>query len=171
MNNLSRVLTYLLIALILFGIFALIKKSNAKELQKSQYDDHVIVHMPKIFVWIGIFAVAFFTAIVIFMSLIPNDTASAWVYAGFLFFVLLGAVLIIIGTVWKIDLYKDQDYLLYTSSAGRSYTILYADITGYKVGMNTITLKVGKKAFYIDKQAANLVVLMQMFNRHNVRHK
>lgn len=167
-GTLAKVLLYAVIAFLVTGMFALIRRSNARTLLKSQNEEQVVVRLPKIYFWIGVAGVACFTTLVILMTVLPNNTPPAWVCAVFFMYVLLGGILIIDGSVWKIRIDRTADHLIYTSFVGRTHIIRYADITRFNAGVNTLTLRAGKKTFFIDMQAVNVQILLQMLRQNKV---
>lgn len=164
-------LIYIIIAMVVGAIYTLIMQYNAKELLSSANKQDITVHLPGFFGWVGASDIIFSLAAIILMSIFPNDTCSIWVYVVFCMVVFLGILILLASLVWKIHIYKDLDYLVYITFFGRSYKILYSDITYFKPTNNTVFIKVNRKTFFVDRQATNIEILFEMFRKYRVKEK
>ena len=54
----ERVAIPAIIGIAMYVIFILILKSNTKEWKKNLNREHIVVHLPKAYLWIGIFCTA-----------------------------------------------------------------------------------------------------------------
>ena len=54
-------------------------------------ESRIIIRQGRATMWVGIICMLFWAALIVFMTIIPNDTATLWVYATFVAFFLLGA--------------------------------------------------------------------------------
>ena len=60
MQIMVRIITPILIAIIVGVLFSRIDKSNSEELIKNLTREHVEIHLPKVYFWIGLLVVAVF---------------------------------------------------------------------------------------------------------------
>jgi len=65
-------------------------------------DKQFAVRQPKLNLCVGIIGMLFFGALIVLMSIFPNDTAQWWVYLLFSLFVVLGAFLTVYNLFWNI---------------------------------------------------------------------
>lgn len=165
----APILSAFLTALTLSLLAIKVAKENDAELVKNRKEEHVTIHYPVVYRWVGIICTAFFSCFMILMTVFPNDTAEPWVYVGFGLFVLLGLYLILESYLWKIYIYKKDAYYDFVSSFGRKYRIRYEDVVNYRIGNNFIRIKTKKKVFYIDTKAINLEYLPQMLKKNHVK--
>ena len=166
---LTIMITYALIALTLSFLLRQVIKENEDEFIQNLGKEHIVVHYPRFYRWVGITCAVFFSCFIILMTIFPNGSAEPWVYFIFGMFVLLGLYLILESYVWKIYIYKKDAYYDFVSSFGRKYQIYYADIMNYKTGNNFIRIKTKQKVFYIDTKAINLEYLPQMLKKNHVK--
>lgn len=157
-----------IIIIVIATIYNYVIRNNSKELLSSTNKQHITIHLPKFFGWVGAADIVFFLGLIILMTIFPNETCSLWVYVVFSIMVILGILILIASTVWKIHIYEDLNYLIYITFFGRSYKILYSDITYFKPTKNTVFIKVSRKTFYVDRQATNIEILFEMFRKHRV---
>ena len=165
----APILSAFLTALTLSLLAIKVAKENDAELVKNRKEEHVTIHYPVVYRWVGIICTAFWLSFIILMTVFPNDTAEPWVYVGFGLFVLLGLYLILESYVWKISIDKKEDYFDFVSSFGRKYRVRYEDVVNYRIGNNFIRIKTKKKVFYIDTKAINLEYLPQMLKKNHVK--
>lgn len=162
---LTIMITYALIALTLSFLLRQVIKENEDEFIQNLGKEHIIVHYPRFYRWVGITCAVFFSCFIILMTIFPNGSAEPWVYFEFSLFVLLGLYLILESYLWRISIDKKEDYFDFVSSFGRKYRIRYEDIVNYRVGNNFLKIKTKKKVFYFDTKAINLEYLPQMLKR------
>lgn len=163
-----KVLTYSLIPIVIGIINYIVFKSNDKELLANHNKSYIIVHSPKIYKWIGILGSVFFLFLFILYINTPDDEQVLGMIVTSILF-LLGISIIIIGLVWKIRIFKDQDYMIYTTFFSRTYKIPYSQIDYYKEGRNTLIFKFKKKKFFVDTYSANYDDLLKMFRKYRVK--
>lgn len=84
-------------------------------------------------------------------------------------FILLFQVIVLGTLIWKIEIFKDQDYFIYRNIFGKKYKIRYDECKCYKDGLNTFTLYAIGKRFFIDNKATNFYFLYSMLNKHKVK--
>jgi len=170
-ESFANIITGLVTGAVLGLVFYVVAKSNKKEAQENADKKHIVVHLPKIYFWVGLICALFFAAVFVLMLLFPNDTAEVWVGLIFWVFILLGLFLVLLSKVWKIHLYRGEDRFTYISTYGVRHTIAYADIVYCKIGQNVITLKIKKKRFFIDPHATNLSFFLEELRERQVKQK
>ena len=99
----------------------------------------------------------------------PYVTEPIWVGIVFAIFLLLGLVLAVEPFIWKIHVFRNEDYFLYTTGFGRTYKVRYADIVNYKDSENTLILRTERKRFFIDNKATNFRYLHTMILQKGVK--
>jgi len=158
-------LTYSIIGLVVNTLYTSIYKTHVKEILLNLKNEHVTIHLPKLYKWVGLVCSIFSASMISF----PNDTAVLWVVIGFWIFILLGLYIFVSSLIWKINIFKERDYFLYTNSFGIKYEIHYSNILFYKDGYNTLRIKTNKRMFFIDNKATNFEFLLAMLKKHQVK--
>ena len=87
---LTIMITYALIALTLSFLLRQVIKENEDEFIQNLGKEHIVVHYPRFYRWVGITCAVFFSCFIILMTIFPNGSADPWVYFEFSLFVLLG---------------------------------------------------------------------------------
>ncbi|MEA4913981.1 MAG: DUF6560 family protein [Christensenella sp.] len=166
---LTIMITYALIALMLSFLLRQIIKENREELIQNLKEEHVIIHYPRFYRWVGFACTAVFSGFIILMTVFPNGTAEPWVYSVFGMFVLLGLYLILESYLWRICIHKNDPYYDFVSSFGRKYRIFYEDIVEYHDGENLIKIKTKNNIFYVDQKVANVEFLLAMLKKNKIK--
>ena len=166
---LTIMITYALIALTLSFLLRQVLKENEDEFIQNLGKEHIVVHYPRIYRWVGITCAVFFSCFIILMTIFPNGSSEPGVYFVFGMLVLLGLYLILESYLWRISIDKKEDYFDFVSSFGRKYRIRYEDIVNYRVGNNFLKIKTKKKVFHFDTKAINLEYLSQMLKKNHVK--
>ena len=170
MNSLITVFLIVAITGIVIRILInIIIKDNSNELINNLKEDHIIIHLPNIYKWIGLICSMLFLSLLILMIIFPNDTAEIWVGVLFSIFIILGVYMIFATYHWKIHIYRNDEYFIYVSSFGKKYKIYYFDIIDYKNGDNYIKIKTVRKSFYVDNKSTNIEFLLAMIKKNNVK--
>jgi len=162
-------LTFALIGITVNILTQKIIKDNSNELIRNLKEDHVIIHLPNMYKWIGLICSIFFLILLVLMVTFPNDNADIWVGVSFGIFILLGLYIIWATYFWKIHIYRNDEYFIYVSSFGKKHKIYYFDIIDYKNGENYIVLKTIQKSFFIDNKSTNIEFLLAMLKKNNVK--
>lgn len=165
MQFLSCILSSVLISLVLGLISSAIQKQNDKELVRNQKEEHVVLRLPKVCLWVGLLCVAFFAALLLWAILSSNETAPLWVI--FCLFILVGMVLVYEALVWKIEIFRHEDYFL-IRTVYKVHTVRYRDCIGYRFATNELVLKTRKKKYRIDLMATNFDFFLSMLTQYNV---
>jgi len=155
-----RFLIPALIPIVLGVLMSYMVKSNDKELIKNLSKNHVILRLPKLYLWVGFIDVFVFTFCLFLMYLYPDNTAYPWVvYVLSVPLELIGIYLIVATLTWKVEVFRDKDYFIYRTVFGRKYKIKYDECVECKYKTNTFILKTQNKTFYIDQYARNFEYL------------
>ena len=64
MQIMVRIITPILIAIVVWFLFSRIDKRNGEELIKNLTREHVVIHLPKVYLWVGFLVVAVFSTLV-----------------------------------------------------------------------------------------------------------
>lgn len=147
-------------------VFAHITKSNRKALAETLEKEHVVVHLPQAYRWIGVICSLLFVLSLLLMIAFPNDTAEIWVGIVFGIFIIMGVCLFWAASIWRIHIYRNDDFLIYISSFGGRHHVKYKDIDCYKNGASCIRLRANGKMFFVDSKATNVEALLEMLKRN-----
>lgn len=169
MQIIIRIIIPVLISLFLGWLLSGIAKDNGKEIIKNLEKEHVVIHLPKAYMWVGFLDVFTFGTFMIFMANDQSGTAVTWVWILFCFFVLLGVFIIAETKIWKIEIFRHKDYFIYRTAFCRVHKIQYAECASYEFKTNNLVLKTGKRTFYVDNKATNFEFLMAMLSQHKVK--
>ena len=162
---LTPLLTYALVGLFVSGI----KKAGDKELLQNLQKDHIVIRLPKSYLWVGGVCTAVFVAFLGWMTFFPNGTETWWTFAIFGFFALLGIV-IMIACQKKIEVFRKEDYFLYRPTPFKTYRVAYSDFISYQMkGTNTLVVKTRGKTVRVDGTAVNLKILLSMLKQQGVK--
>lgn len=163
------ILTPILISLAVGLLYSKMYERNCKSVIENLNNEHIVIKLPKIMFLVGCICSAVFSTAIVLMTLFPNDTAAWWVYVIFISFVLLGIYLMTIGMVWKMEVFRNEDYFIYRSVFFKTYKINYADCISYKRTNNTVELITTNRTFHIDTIATNYEFFMAMLEKHKVK--
>lgn len=168
MQIMIRIIIPALIPFVLGILLSNIEKNNGKELLNNLQKEHIVLHLPKAYIGIGALTFSFAAVCLIAMFLEQNSTATLWVLALFSLLALLGIVIIAVTIIWRIDVFRNEDYFLLRTLTVRCRKIKYCECLSYKLTMNSLTIKTVKRTIRIDSNAANLEVLAAMLTRYKV---
>lgn len=170
---LIRILGPTLTVIILWFVASNILGSNSKEYIANRKKEHIVVKLPKAYLWVGAFCTVFFVFITCAPFLFPDVSQSTdvWVIIIFLMFALVGAFLALEALVWRIEIFRNESYFLYRTVFFKTYKIQYGDCISYKIGdrTNSLKLKAGKKTFHIDCFSVNFDYFLDMLKQHKVK--
>jgi len=166
---LIRLMVPAIIIVAVNALFTYIVRGNDKELIENLRKEHVLVHLPKAYIWVGIADIVCFSIFFIGMIAFPNGTEAIWVGVIFGIFILMGLVIVFVSLVWKIHIFRHESYFIYISGFGRVHKIQYADIVYYKDGNNTLIVKTKAKRFFMDNKATNFEYLLAMLTQNKVK--
>lgn len=168
MQFIIRAIIPALIPIILGFFLSHMDRSNRKETIKNITREHIVIRLPKAYLWIGCLDISFFITCLFLMTWFPNDTTTAWVWMVFLLFVLIGAAIVFKTQIWKIDIFRSENYFLYRGWLFRTYRILFSDCVKYRFGANTLILETKERTFHIDTHATNFEFLLAILVQHKV---
>lgn len=137
----STTLTIILVPLAVYSVYAAMKKQS-KNKEAVMSSDNFIITPSKIILWIGIISSLIFTALMVLMTIFPNDTAELWIYIIFGMFELLGIILIVYAIRWQVKVENDNIY--FTPFIGKQKSAAFSDIIRYKTSTQGITVYTSK---------------------------
>ena len=126
MQILIRITIPALIPLLLGILLSSIDRRNSKEIIENLTKEHIVIRLPKAYLWVGCLDISFFVTCIFLMAWYPNETASAWVYVLFVLFALLGIVIVLETQIWKIDIFRSENYFLCRTLPFKKYMIRYS---------------------------------------------
>lgn len=168
MSAFEHFIVFSLIQIILFLMFYYIGKNNDKEILKNIDKEHVIIKYPKAYIRVGIVDILFCSACLFFMRFFPNGTETWWVYIICISFDLLGIAISLNAFMWRIDIFKSEDYFLYRSLF-KTYKIKYDDCLWYKYEHFNSKIKTTKQTIHIEIGITNLEYLLAMLDKHEIK--
>ena len=148
----------IVISAIVFIVFLFTKK-EVKKSELNMDENNFVLRQPKIFLWVGIICAGFFSALIVFAILYPNETSVWWVYLIFGFFAALGLYLIFYCIRWEIKIEDNQ--ISYTPSIGKKRLFTFDQITNvkYKPGQKITAFSGTKKLLSVDFSSKGFNVL------------
>lgn len=152
---------FLIPALIIFILGLLLlknEKSNAKELVKNLSESCVVLRLPKMYFWLGVMGCVFLTMLFVLCSL-PKFELAIWSYVAFFFLGSIFISLLLSERLWKVEVFKDENYFIYRTSFGRKYKVSYNECIAYKNATNMFVIKTQRKTFYVDIHSRNFEFL------------
>lgn len=169
MQIIIRIIIPALIPIVLGILLSYIDKSNDKAMIKNSTKEHIIIRLPKAYMWVGCLDISFFSTCLVLMACFPNDTATLWVWMLFCLFVLFGVAILSVTMIWKIEIFRQETYFLLRTYTFRTRKIQYCDCMSFKLGANSLVLKTCKKTFHIDYKAINFEFLLAMLIQNKVK--
>lgn len=169
MDFFSRLLAMSLIPIaVSFGTWLAMRESE-KEAKSNYVKQIVVVRLAKIFIWVTLMEILFFTILIVGMIVSPKEE-SLFSYIIGCCFILFGIWLLHYSLIWRIEVIKGEIFFLLRDGFGRKSKIFYADCTsiekrrqGYIV--HTKTKKIGIDYFYI----VNGEFLISELQKHHVK--
>lgn len=164
----------LVVVVVLVAIFLV--NMEARSSEKKMDPQHFRVRQSRIGAWAGVFCALFFAAIMVVMTIFPNDTVTLGGYLGFSCFVLLGLFIVAYYIMWKIDV--DETGIQYSSMFRRTARIPYAQMTnvvrneaefnGFAgTGKVKIMLE-NEKPIKLEMNCRGYMLLLDKLRQHNV---
>lgn len=173
MENIVRFFIRMIIPVLIFVVLGFlinsIKKDNSNELIKNLKKEHVIIHLPKAYFYIGLVGFLFFGICTFVMYYYPNNTTSVWVWIIFVLFDSIGFFIMLLSQIWKIEVFADRDYFLYRNSFFKTHRIQYIQCISYEITTNNVVLKTSRRKFHIDSNATNIEILLNFLIKNNVK--
>lgn len=96
--------------LIPLAISLVVAAMNREVLKAEKHMDErcFIVRPPRTMIWLGLVCALFFGALIVLMTIFPNDTTDWWVYLIFSLFTLGGSAIIIFCIFWKLEIVENE---------------------------------------------------------------
>lgn len=169
LQMLARILVPALIPILLGVLLSNVGKNNYDKIETNLQKEHVVIHFPKAYLWVGCIDISFFISCLLLMILYPNNTADFWIFFLFLAFALLGIFIVVETRIWKIEIFRHKEFFIYRTMFYKTYKIKYQECDYYKLGTNIVKLKTQTKTFYIDNKVTNLEFLLAMLSAYNIK--
>ena len=148
-----------------------IVKHNSTEAIKNLGKEHIVLRLPKLYIIIGILSCIVLSSFLITMIFFPNGTEALWVEILFTSSFFIGIFLILEPLIWRIDVFRSEDYFIYRSIFGKTRRIRYDECLWYQEKTNIVILKTEKKIYYIDNKASNIEFLLSMMAKYKVKKR
>ena len=165
------IVSSIVVILISFSLSFLVNsilKTNVKEVIANLDKDHIIVHLPNAYKWIGLACAIFFAALLISSQYFFADTRSTFTDLVSSILALLGMWLFYYACVWRIEIYKSRDYFVIRNSLWVTKKVSYSDITHYRRDTNNLKLYAKTRTYTIDRKSTNIEFLMIEFSKHKI---
>jgi hypothetical protein len=162
-------IAFALIGLVIGRVQGRIIDDQFNGLIANQKSEHIIVRLPKLYKWVGVAEVGLFAGFIAVGVYSGNDTFVSWVAALFCVAILMGAAIIWVQHIWRVDIYRSEDYFLYVTSFGIKHKIKFSEIDYYIDGVNYVKLKLPRKTYWIDNKAQNVGFLTLMLHERKVK--
>lgn len=169
MEIILRIILPALIPLALGVLLSGIEKRNAKGLLHSLTKDHILIRLPRAYLWVGCLEASLFTGFLVWMACFPNGTGSSWVFVLFSLGALSGIGIMVITMVWKIEIFRQEDYFLLRTVTLKTHKIPYCQCLSFQLKTNSLTLKTSQGTFSVDCYATNFEILIAMLTQHKVK--
>ncbi|MBR5943151.1 MAG: hypothetical protein IKZ81_07415 [Clostridia bacterium] len=144
-------------------------KVDEKKILENLKKEHIVIKLPRSLFWLGFFGCAIFCVPIICMALSKDKNYPLWIYIGFAFFIVLYAYIILFTLLWRIDIFRSEDYFIIRTALFRTHKIRYSDCVGYKSEKSGIKLKTKDKTFEVTVFANNYEFLLIMLDENNVK--
>ena len=170
MHIIVHILAPLLISLFLGIFYSKIYKSNGESLIENLKNEHIIIHLPKAYFLVGALDIVVFTIFILLIRYFPpREDTIIWIYIGFSLFILLGAFIIAYTLIWKIDIFRHENYFTYRTFFFRTHKIQYSECSSYQYTEYALSIKTFEKTLNIDSKATNLEYLVAMLSQNKVK--
>lgn len=171
--KLFPVLLVILVA-IRIKLFFFISKISYQRAEKDLSAEHITIRLHPIYLWAGSMNILFFIIGIFVTILFLDGTAAIWGLMVSVLFLILGLYMILKRQIWKIEIFRNEDYFLYRTFPYKTYRILYTDCVNYEFRADTLwfgttlILRTKRKKFYIDTCATNFEFLLSTLTKHKV---
>ena len=158
---------YFVIPLLVITVFFIVKKAN-KKAEKNMDENSFKVRQPMIFIWIGIICALFFSALLVYSLIFPDDTTDWVVYLIFSIFAVLGIFLTIYCIVWELRI--EGDHIVYMPFVGIKRNYSLNSITRIKLYNNQkVKAYAGeKKLFSVEPTSRGYNVLISRLKKEQI---
>lgn len=166
MQIIVRLIIPALIPIALGLLLSNIDKRNSDEIIKNLSKEHIIIRLPKAYLWVGCVEMSFTLMCLILMVLFQHDPLFELVWIALFLF---GAIIVELSMVWQIHVFRHEDYFIYRTIFGRNHRVRYEECVSYKFGTNNLILEIYNKKIYIDSKATNFEFLLAMLTQYKVK--
>ena len=169
MQIMIRILLPILVVIGIGLLFSKMDQSLDEELMEDLSREHIVIHLPKINLWIGLLVVVVWSTFCYFMLFSQNGSEDGWIWVTVLILISGGFYIIFKYLFFKIDIFINEDYFIYKSFFIKYKKIYYCDCINYKCTLNTFVIKTTINKISMDIHAVNLQFLINMLNDKNVK--
>lgn len=155
-------------------LFFFISKISYQRAEKDLSAEHITIRLHPIYLWSGSINILFFIICIFVTILFLDGTAAIWGLLVSILFLLLGIYMVLKRQVWKIEIFRNEDYFLYRTFPYKTYRILYTDCVNYESRADillfgtTLILRTKGKKLRVKDCAINFEFLLSMLKKHKV---
>ena len=171
MRSLVRILIPVIAAMVVECILLSINEKNNKAIIDNLTKDSVIIQLPTAYLWVGCLDVLVSTTFILLLLYSSSGKDNLWVLLLFVTLIALGTVLILSVHIWRIKIFREEDYFILRTVFLKTYRIPYSDCLSYKLTANALTVKTTAQIFKIDTHATNFEFLLTMLIKHGVTNE
>jgi hypothetical protein len=166
-NNMFNT-TYFVVILSLVILVFVIVKNEVKKSEKTMDKSNFAVRQSKIFLWIGIICTVFFFALLMLMTMFPNDTAEWPVYLIFSLFAFLGLCLTFYCFKWKLEVEGNQIIFSPVTGGKTSFGIDHITKVKFSNGQKITAYNENKKLFSVESNCRGFNVLVSRLRNEQI---
>ena len=115
--NFIRIFAVILLSTVaVSSIFAALTRKNTGDIIENLEKEHIVVRMPVVYIWIGAASVVFWLLCLIIIWIDPPWSIGGtwWVQMIFWFFAVFSAVFLLQSALWRLDVFRSEDYFEHT---------------------------------------------------------
>ncbi len=176
-----RILGFTLIPILFCGLSSLVMRENEKEGASSSHTERIIIKPPKVMCLVAAIEMLICTVVLIIITLFPNgtesipftDADSPMVFLIFSLFDLFGVCFLYATLIWRIEVFKNEDFFILRDYWGQRHEIHYSDCTSYQYRHHgqEIIVRNRIKNFTISYLLVNCEFLIAAMQRYNVKRE
>ena len=170
--NIIRIFAVILLTTVaMSSFFAALTRKNTGDIIENLEKEHIVVRMPVVYIWIGAASVVFWLLCLIIIWIDPpwSIDGTWWVQMIFWFFAVFSAVFLLQSALWRLDVFRSEDYFEHTLF--RKRRIRYDEVEYYcdHEWLGSLYVKLqGNKRMLIDPFSTNLEFFTMTLDKKGV---
>ena len=149
-------------------LFYLIKKSGDREVAPLLTKGYIVVRHQKIYFWIGVSSMAFWSFLLYHSIFVQNGSEEWWVFLCIVSADLLSILYTINAIMWRIYVFKNKNFFIYRSWF-KTYKIKYSNCLWYKAKGSFVVIKTGYHTILFEKTILSSGHLLAMLRRYRIK--
>ncbi len=170
MELMIRVLIPIIVSVFISVFLKNTTKRENNTLINNINNEHIIIKRSKAYFVIGCVEIVFCVSCILLMTFSENSTTYTWVYIVFCLFLILGFVLISSTFLWKIEIFRNENYFVIKTFL-KKRTVYYSDCKYYKHTLNSLIIFTDKKKISVDVNCVNFEFMLAMLEQYKVQNK